>query len=692
MRLEVRNAGLLVLASTMVLWGATQLGGEIFLDFGPNDTRYVAGFREEFEIDEPTLIHWSTTRSTVRLPFSIRGPYDVVLRFKRHVGAPAEVRFFLDSELVKTIHVPQQDFTLETLRSSGTSGEFQLALVSKSNDPRPLGIALDWMLVRPACSFGALLPAPTAFAWLLSWVLAFYLVPRLLGIGRRTALLIGLGAMAALSSAAAANPLWPVHVCSTLGLRYHGLALALSAFFRIRRRSEGSFFSRPEAKWAALIVLFGSAIRLFALFHPDFYYPDVRTHSKFVSLIWTEGLSGFFNGYIENQHRHLLGLQLVGKEWLAFPYPPLLYLSVYPLSLLQLPVEDWMKLLPTVLVAIEALALFPLGQRLGLSPRAALIAVALHASARVVGFRLAVASYAALLGHFCDTLLVLYLVLFFERLGRPVYGAGICLLVAVSLLSYAGSALVLGLFVPLLCLTLLVTRQPWERAAAIAAWALAGALVALVSFYGQYVPELLGDRGFTSASGLETRGLLDLRLTPLDALWMSVHRARLFYLAPFGLVLVCGLAMMARSDAPILGKALAFAASGTFLGLNFLRSGLGATHIFQFSKDDLVILPVMVLVVGAAVDRLAQRRAAGKWLAAGVVVLWVGWGVFGLASDVRSRFIRPQYPVTSGSVHHPVSPGSLGAVESLVGELEQPDFVFGVRGKSAQTATRGQRP
>ena len=100
MRLEVRNAGLLVMASALVLWGATQLGGQIFLDFGPNDGRYVTGFREDFEIDEPTLIHWSTTRSTIRLPFSIRGPYDVILRFKRHVGAPAEVRFFLDSELV----------------------------------------------------------------------------------------------------------------------------------------------------------------------------------------------------------------------------------------------------------------------------------------------------------------------------------------------------------------------------------------------------------------------------------------------------------------------------------------------------------------------------------------------------------------------------------------------------------------
>jgi hypothetical protein len=70
---------------------AFQAPGDIFLDFGPNDARYVSGFREDFEIDEPTLIHLVEGPRPVRLP-STCALYEVTLRFKRHIEKPAEIR------------------------------------------------------------------------------------------------------------------------------------------------------------------------------------------------------------------------------------------------------------------------------------------------------------------------------------------------------------------------------------------------------------------------------------------------------------------------------------------------------------------------------------------------------------------------------------------------------------------------
>ena len=64
--------GLLLLASVVFLI-AYQAPGGIFLSFGPNDFPYVSGFREDFEIDEPTFIHWSQKRGKVRLPFTLDG-------------------------------------------------------------------------------------------------------------------------------------------------------------------------------------------------------------------------------------------------------------------------------------------------------------------------------------------------------------------------------------------------------------------------------------------------------------------------------------------------------------------------------------------------------------------------------------------------------------------------------------------
>ena len=650
--------GLLALLSLGALFLAFQAPGDIFLDFGPNDARYVSGFREDFEIDEPTLIHWSKDRARVRLPFYLRSTYEVTVRFKRHIEKPAEIRLFLDGEAVETFTDPRQDFVVRRFRNpSPGGGVFELGLVSSSEDPRPLGLALDWMSVRPSGGFLSVIPTAPAFLALLSWVAAFYFLPRALGLGERVSLAFGGAAAACLVVAALVHKLWPVHASMTLGLRAHGMTVLLALFYSWRRKKKGSFFAEPLARWAIVIVCAGMAVRLFGLFHPDFYYPDVRTHSKFVSLIWTEGLSGFLSNHIENQHRHLLGLQFVSGRWVAFPYPPLLYLSIYPLSLLRLPVEDWMKLVPTALLSVEALVLFVIGGKLGLGPRASLLTVLLHASARVLAFRLAVASYASLFGHFWDMLAVLYVALFFERLQRPLYGAGLGLLAAISILSYAGSVLTLGFFVPLLCLAVFFfsreVRPKLSTVAALAGWPLAGALAAAWLFYLPYIPELLGASGSEAASGAGgLSALVEPRLTPWAALSMAFYRLCLFYGWPYALTSIALLAWFfwrRGKEVHPLALPLALAASGTYLGMNFLRAGLGSTHIFQFSKDDLVILPLITLLLGGVLRAMWDKGALPRAFAFALVVGWVGWGLWSASRDVQGRFRRPEYPPSPGS-------------------------------------------
>jgi hypothetical protein len=646
----MKRFGLLLFLSAGAFFLAFGAKGDIFLDFGPNDGRYVSGFREDFEIDEPTLIHWSTDRGRVRLPFHVRSPYEVTLRFKRHIEKPAEVRLFLEGEVVETLTVPQQHFTVRQFRSPNPrGGAFELGLVTSSEDPRPLGLALDWMSVRTSGGIASVIPTAPAWFALLSWVITFYALPRILGLGERVALGLGAGAAACITVAALAHKLWPVHAAMTLGLRTHVILFLLALFHVWRRRKEGSIFAEPLARWAVLVVCGALFLRLFALFHPDFYYPDVRTHSKFVSLIWTEGLSGFLTNHIENQHRHLLGLQFVSGRWIAFPYPPLLYLTIYPLSLLRLPVEDWMKLVPTALLSVEALALFAIGGKLGVSPRAAFVAVLLHASARVLAFRLAVASYAALFGHFWDMLAVLYVAFFFDRLERPLYAAGLGLLVAISILSYAGSVLTLGIFVPCLAIALLLTRTGRPSAAfAIAGSALVGALASAWLFYLSYLPELLGTSATNGApaAGGGLAALVEPRLTPGAALSMAFHRLRLFYSWPYalaGTLLLVRFFFRRGKNALPLALPLTVAATATYLGMNFLRAGLGSTHIFQFSKDDLVILPVMTLLFGGAVSVLWGRGLPSRAIALALVLGWIGWGLLSLSRDVEGRFRRPEY-------------------------------------------------
>jgi hypothetical protein len=88
---------------------------------------------------------------------------------------------------------------------------------------------------------------------------------------------------------------------------------------------------------------------------------------------------------------------------------------------------------------------------------------------------------------------------------------------------------------------------------------------------------------------------------------------------------------------------LAFAASTAYLGMNFLRAGLGSTHIFQFSKDDLVVLPLVALLLGTLVRVLWEKGPIPRALALALVLGWVGWGLVSLSRDVRSRFLRFEY-------------------------------------------------
>ena len=653
MKSEVRRAGLLLLAASTLLLIAYQARTDIFFDFGPNDSSYVTGFREDFEIDEPTLIHWSLRRGRVRLPVVLpTGALEISFRYKRHVALPAEIRVFVASEQVDHFVAPQQDFVVRTFTVPVNAQPWtplEIVFLSQSSDPRPLGLALDWLRVETS---GIVIPAPVAFLYLLGVVLGLYAFPRIIGFSPRACLALAAGGALALAIGTAFHKVAWLQAATQLGIRPHVLSLIVVGFFVVRRANPNSAFAHPMARWAMLAFYLGTALRLLALFHPDFYYPDVRTHSKFVSIIWTEGLGGFFGEHIANQHRHLLGLQRVGEDWRAFPYPPLLYLSIYPLSLLRLPVEDWMKIVPTVLAGVEGLIVYVVALRLGVSSRAAAMATWFHATAPLLAFRLTVASYAALFGHFWDVLIGLYLLFLFDQMNRPWVGVGLALLVALSILSYAGSVLVLGLFVPAFAFTVSLrhrNRETVSNAIRVSLWALVGALTAIVLFYSQYIPELLPGLMNEDSQAVSAGTLIDLRLTPLAALRMSVHRLFLFYGPVFGTLVFAGLYFARDRITHRLAFPLACGTVFAFLGLNFLRSGLGATHIFQFTKDDLVLLPLAAIVLATLTDMAANRQDWGRAVAAALLVGWIGWGVFALAGDVRSRFIRPDYPPTASA-------------------------------------------
>jgi hypothetical protein len=175
-----------------------------------------------------------------------------------------------------------------------------------------------------------------------------------------------------------------------------------------------------------------------------------------------------------------------------------------------------------------------------------------------------------------------------------------------------------------------------------------GALSAIALYYIQYIPELApGWLGGTETSAAAPSELIQLRVTPLAALGTAAYRVYRFYGPLYGLLIFFALPFVRRKLSHRLVFPLAFGTLVAFFALNFLRSGLGETHIFQFTKDDLLLLPLAVIVYGVLVDTLALRSRWGKAVATALLAGWIAWGTVELVRDVRVRFRRLDYPPAS---------------------------------------------
>jgi hypothetical protein len=154
------------------------------LNLGPNDVDYVTGFREDWERDRLTRFHWTTPHASVRLPILARGQgHRLEMRVRRHLIEPARVTIRSEDLIVSTFdiqadaRVAYRTIAVDLPPLAGRA-PFLVSIDSTSADPRPLGLAIDWMqLERADSSARFALLARTRLALLLVALVAF-LAPR----------------------------------------------------------------------------------------------------------------------------------------------------------------------------------------------------------------------------------------------------------------------------------------------------------------------------------------------------------------------------------------------------------------------------------------------------------------------------------------------------------------------------------
>jgi hypothetical protein len=629
------------------------------LNLGPNDFDYVTGFREDWERDRLTRFHWTTPRANVRLPILARGDgLRLTMRIRRHLVDSAKVTMRADDRIVSVFDIqadPQVAYRMIAVDLPPLEGlaPFRLAIDSTSADPRPLGIAIDWMqLERGDSSARFDLLGRTRLALLLVALVAF-LAPRLAGASTRAAALHA----AAVTALASAGSWWDILAAERIAregcLVYASVAVVAVVIARwSRTRAALDIADSTIAGALVVAVLAALALRLVILLHPQFYYPDVRVHALFAWQLARRGIVGFLRTFTENQYRYSLGLQMENGHWYAFPYPPAFYMLCWPLvTFARMRPEVAVSVLAAAVNSLEAFLVFGIARRLRAAAWTAVAAAAALALLPLFLARLSLAYFPAMVGHAVDAVVILYLLARLRDLDRPRVVFTLGALIALALLTYTQSLLNFAVLMPLFLAVLLArdhSRETLRRAAGLVVAGALGAVLSLVVFYGRYVPTFVDmQRGVPMP---EEHILLEKPSTPVPAdelapqepddpfagptvnPWRGVRKAawRLYvFYGGFALAVVAGLVLVWRAQGSWPYTAFVLAWAATYLVLNLLSAGLPGPNLVRYNKDLEVVAPLFCLALAAVGEWLWARS---RWLA----FFYAGsYGAFALIRALR---------------------------------------------------------
>jgi hypothetical protein len=628
------------------------------LNLGPNDADYVQGFRTDWERDGRTRFHWTTPQSSVRLPLHVSGTgHRLRMRVRRHFIEPARVTLIVEGrtaavfEAVADAKVPYRILEVDLPPLEGRD-PFVLGIQSSSANPRPLGVAIDWLILERTGSGARIALPPGTRVLLVLVVLAAFAIPRLAGLpaawAALHAALVLVGAAAGVfRDIVAAERILREGAPVYLAVSLLGLAVALWP------RARNALLIPHERIAGALVagLLAALAIRLVVLLHPQFYYPDVRVHGLFAWQLARQGLAGFLRDFTANQYRYSLGLQMENGHWYAFPYPPAFYLLTWPLVRLA-------RYRPEVAVALVGAAVnsamvflvFGVARRLKAAPAAALLASGAAVILPIYMARLALAYFPALVGHAFDTLVILYLLSRWSEMQRPRVVVTFAALLALALLAYTQSVLNFAILLPLyLVVQVAADRSPesLRRAGGLLAAGALGAVLSLAVFYGRYVPIFVDmQRGvpmaeeqillekMARAAPPDEDGVPDQddpyagpNLDPVRGLRKAGWRLYVFY-SGFALAIVAGLVLLYREQDPQ-PRRFVLAWALTYLLLNLASGGLPGPNLVRYNKDLEIVAPLVCAALGVLTVRLYARS---RWLG---IVFGLGFATFGAARTVR---------------------------------------------------------
>ena len=634
-RFAVAAVGLsLVLPVGALLLGSTRVR-EVALDLGPGDGPFTLGFSrprpdafDPYEIENGQATHWTSHEARIRLPLEVDAPaVTVEVRLARHFKDRGHLELCLLGAEAERFEIGSGYREYATTLPRAEATPLVLELRTDGRDDRGLGVSLDWVRFRSPPGSRLRLTGTSRLRPILTVALVGLV---LLGGGVTLPWAAAASLLLALATSAGLllDP-WLTFrllrgVPETLLLPILPL-LVLGRVLAARSAMDGQV-----ARTAAALLVFGFLFRALAVNHPDFYYPDFRSHAGLALMTREAGLDLLRapHDWIFTPRPHQerggallratsgLWLKRIGGMDVGLPY------SVLPHALLALFPLDYdgclvaLRLVGAAFSAVPAFLCVFLGQRLGLPLWTALLVAAAPATA----VELSLGAIPALLGHAADlgVLLLLASPHAGERSARRT--AGLAAAVAGAQLTYVSSILLAPALVLASALFLWPAAPDGRRRASrLALSALVGSLVALLLYYRDFLPDTLAAARALALAPAATLGADPGADRPWLALaaWAS-PATPLLALAGIALLLA-GHDRRDASPAVVRGWALAILTLGVLRHL--FPGALGFFHL------PLGAAPLVALGVGRALVFALARGRGGRVLAITLATVLLAHGL-----------------------------------------------------------------
>jgi hypothetical protein len=629
---ETLAAVALVAAPLVAAWIGARGPQTIVVNLGPGDAPYVTGFAPEYEIDDKVGTHWTTYHAAVDAPVEVRGPAALAYRYARVFGETAQVDVSFPGRPVDHF-AARGGAVLERRTDLGVLPPTRLhvGVDADSHERKDRSLKLDWIRLDlgPDSRVRLLGLAAVRPALVVVLVLALHL---LAGWDLRRAVALTAPWSAAAVVGLVRDP-WLTHrllrgIPPALVL-FGGAGMVAAAMLRRRGRLGAGSLRTPAALAMAAFLL-----RALAVNHPDFYYPDLRTHARLVEKVQQGGLDFFVHPSRYIWEHGVWRTEAYGKTY-AFPYTPAFHLTFAALNLSYDTCLVAMKLAAAALSVVPILLTWVLARRLGASPLGAalLVLVPTYTS------RLSFAFLPALLGHVFDLALVLWLAGHLDSIRAPRTWATGAAWVAACQLAYVSGVMNTAALVAALILVALVRRRPRE-AGALAAMGLLGAAVAVALYYRDFLGMVLDVLPRAAGHGVATASRYSV-----EPFWrVAFVRTRDFFdtllplLAAAGLVALCRGGGTSREDARVSpewrrGLLLAWLAAYALLLLGRARM----PDVFLHGHETLLVTPLVCLAAGHALALVGRRSHAGRLAAAAAVALLAVQGLVGQWQAVAAQ-------------------------------------------------------